>query len=115
MESVFSIGNDEASTDAMLGQIEVEYHRRFRREAQRARRAVQDDHQRELTREADSAARQVARAQQTDEERATHRTVNTAGRAASRNPAVQSPNAEKWWERVHQLNLSQVDEINILY
>ncbi|KAF7359588.1 hypothetical protein MVEN_00682500 [Mycena venus] len=46
MEQVFAIGNHEASTNEMLDNMEAECHRRLRREAQRTRRAAQDDSER---------------------------------------------------------------------
>ena len=99
--------NQEASTNQMLMGLEVEYHRRRRREAQRNRRANQDDRERDLRREVDRNARNTARSLLSDEDRVQIRHTNTAAHASSRR-AENSLHTEHWWDHVAQLNLSQV-------
>ena len=100
--------HQEASTERMLTGLEVEYHRRRRREAQRKRRANQDDRERDLQREINRNARSTARALLSDEERVHIRDADTAAHTSSRSAAENSVHMEHWWDHVAQLNLSQV-------
>ncbi|KAJ6548311.1 hypothetical protein B0H10DRAFT_827437 [Mycena sp. CBHHK59/15] len=82
----FFYWSDEARTDDMLTSIQIESHRRLRRDAQRSRRARENSSDRESRRKNNTAARRTAR--------------NTA--------EVQSSNSsEPWWVRMAQLNSSE--------
>ena len=92
----------------MLTTLDAEYHRRLRRDAQRNRRANQDDHERDVQREINRNIRSTARALLSDEDREQIRDMDTAAHSSSRRAVQNSIHMEHWWEHVAQLNLSQV-------
>lgn len=98
---------NEASTDQMLSQLDTEYHRSIRRDAQRQRRLSEDSHGRDLRRKNDSDARRTARDALPLEVRARIRIADTAARSSSRHTTNDPHINEHWWIRVSRLNSNQ--------
>ena len=102
--------HQEAATDRMLTTLDAEHHRERRRVAQRDRRAMQDDRERDLGREIDRNARSTARALLSGEDGVQIRNIDTAADSSSRTAAQNSVRTGHWWDHVAQLNLSQVPD-----
>lgn len=97
---------DEASTDQMLSDMDTEYYRRMRREAQRERRGKEDNQERDSRRKTNSDGRRIARGLLSDEDRTYIRFANTSARASSRNN-TDAGGLKNWWDRVALLNSCQ--------
>jgi hypothetical protein len=111
MQSVFAIGDPEGATDEMLTAISVEKHRQLRRATQRTRRANQDTSERDLIQENDNSARRKARDLLPDGDRERLRSNNTAAHVVARTMGVHASQTDRWWDRVSQLNSSQVSKL----